>query len=173
MKNQELVSQLAESVGFFIEYWGFKSIHGRIWALVYLSDKPISTPEIVNQLSVSKGLVSFAINDLLEFELITQAGKTTNGAVTYLAKEDVAGVVRKVLKEREMSHLYRAEATMKLLGTLKKSELEELNISEERLKHLLALTEASKDLLSKVVSKKIDLIQEWTGFIKKGIRFLR
>jgi len=173
MKNQELVSQLAESVGFFIEYWGFKSIHGRIWALVYLSKEPISTPEIVKQLSVSKGLVSFAINDLLEFDLIESAGKTTHGAMTYSAKEDVAGVVRKVLKDREMSHLYKAEANMKLLSTLKEDELKELNISETRLQELLSLTEASKGLLSKLVSKNINLVGEWADFIKKGVRFLR
>lgn len=173
MKNQELVSKLAGSIGFFIEYWGFKSIHGRIWALIYLSERPISTPEIVNQLGVSKGLVSFAINDLLEYELIASAGKTTHGAVTYYSKEDVAGVVRKVLKEREMSHLYQAEANMKLLSTLKENELAELNISEKRLGELLKLTESTKDLLSKLVGKQINSVSEWTDFIKKGLRFLR
>jgi DNA-binding transcriptional regulator GbsR (MarR family) len=173
MKNQELVSKLAESIGFFIEYWGFKSIHGRIWALIYLSERPISTPEIVKQLNVSKGLVSFAINDLLKFELIASAGKTTHGAVTYYSLEDVAGVVRKVLKEREMSHLYQAEANMKLLSTLNESELTELNISEKRLDELLNLTESSKDLLSKLVGKEINSVPEWTDFIKMGLRFLR
>ena len=85
----------------------------------------------------------------------------------------MAGVVRKVLKEREMSHLYQAEANMKLLSTLNESELTELNISEKRLDELLNLTESSKDLLSKLVGKEINSVPEWTDFIKMGLRFLR
>ena len=37
---------VCDAIGDFIEYWGFKRIHGRVWALVALSSKPLPQVEI-------------------------------------------------------------------------------------------------------------------------------
>ena len=70
-KKEELIS----NIGAFIEYWGFRNIHGRVWGTIYLSNKPMSTPEIVERLDVSKALISGAINELLDHGLIERVGQ--------------------------------------------------------------------------------------------------
>lgn len=173
MKQSVLKVDLAETVGEFIQYWGFKSIHGRVWTLIYLSERPISTPEIVESLCVSKGLVSLAINELLQFGLIKEEEKVSFGAQTYSAEPDVAKVVRDVLRERELKLLADVESKIGILASFCPEELKESNISADKLERLNELTAANKLLLSRVVSKKFNTMGDWIKFLKKASAFLR
>ena len=44
-----------DAVGQVIEFWGFKRNHGRVWALLYLRDEPLSAAHIEEELALSKG----------------------------------------------------------------------------------------------------------------------
>jgi DNA-binding transcriptional regulator GbsR (MarR family) len=173
MKQSILKVDLAETIGEFIQYWGFKSIHGRVWTMIYLSEKPISTPEIVESLCVSKGLVSLAINELLQFKLIKEEEKVSFGAQTYSAEPDVARVVRDVLRERELKILTDVESKISILSAFSPEELKESNICEEKLLKLNELTVANKLLLSRVISKKFNTMTDWIKFLKKASTFLK
>jgi DNA-binding transcriptional regulator GbsR (MarR family) len=164
------LNETLDSVGEFIEYWGFKHIHGRIWALIYLSEEPISTPYIVKTLGVSKGLVSIAINELLEHELISEAGKVKNGALTYTSREDAAKTVRRVLRNRELVMVSKAEQQLNLINANSKSELKKQNISKEKLFDLLDLTSVSKSILLKMTSENLGTIYSWTAYFKKLVK---
>jgi len=48
-KIEEKKKRLADSVGDFIRYWGFKEVHGRIWVHIYLSDNPITAKELTQK----------------------------------------------------------------------------------------------------------------------------
>ena len=173
MENQALIKEVAESIGGFIEYWGFKSIHGRVWALIYLSEEPISTPHIVHCLDVSKGLVSIAINELLEYGLIEQAGKVEHGALVYKAKNDVASVVRNILRERELVHLFEAETKMTFLESLSKEELEKSNISIKKLSKLKDLTMFHRNILAVLVKRNYKSMEDWLGLLRKVSKVLK
>jgi DNA-binding transcriptional regulator GbsR (MarR family) len=170
--NKEILP-LADSVGEFIQYWGFKSIHGRVWTLIYLSDQPISTPQIVETLGVSKGLTSMAINELMELELIEQLDKAKYGVHTYISKEDIASTVRNVLRERELVYIKEAQNKMEVLLSKSDSELNKSNINKKRLKSLRDLTHSHRLLLSKVVGHNFKSVRDWLDTIKFGIKFFR
>jgi DNA-binding transcriptional regulator GbsR (MarR family) len=104
MEKQELLrlQKLAVGIGQFIRYWGFRKIHGEIWAVVYLSPAPMSGVEIGKILKVSKALVSPALKEL-EFEgLILQTKSENSKTKRYIAEEDVAKIIQGVLKRREI-----------------------------------------------------------------------
>ena len=61
LESRHMLMNAANSVGKFIEHWGFRSIHGRIWTVVFLSPRPVSTLEIIEKLEVSKGLVRLSV----------------------------------------------------------------------------------------------------------------
>lgn len=163
---------VANSIGNFIEYWGFKSIQGRIWSLVFLSDEPISTPEIVEILGVSKASVSIGINDLIEIKLIEISGKVKNGAVTYVPTPNAGTVVRKVLKERELQLITEAESNLNLLFSMSDQELKEQNISQKKLRQLLELTHASKKMVANLTSERFNTITNWASYIKKALHLV-
>lgn len=169
--NRKL-AQTAKSIGEFIEYWGFKSIHGRIWALVYLSDTPISTPEIVATLEISKASASIGVNDLIEQGLITASGKVKNGGVTYVSNENVGTIVRSILKTRELELVSDTETHLKSLSALSKAEMKEGNISPQKLDQLLDLTQASKKMLMRITSNRFKNIAAWASFFKKALPWI-
>ena len=173
-KEQEFLAfDVVDSVGEFIEYWGFKKIHGRVWAMIYLSDKPISTPDLVSKLGVSKGLVSIAINELLDYQLIHKASKVIYGGQTYTAEEDIGSVIRKVLRDRELGLLTKVEVALEKLASYSEPELERSNISKSRLKELTHLTTTHKTLLKAMVKRNFSTIAEWKDFLKSAIAFLK
>lgn len=110
-KNSSLtaLNHLAEQVGHFIQYWGFKKIHGQLWTHVYLSATPISALELGKRLDVSKALVSLSMKDLLEYDLIIPAESPNKKLKLYIANPDVFNVILDVLRKREVPMLEKIE----------------------------------------------------------------
>jgi DNA-binding transcriptional regulator GbsR (MarR family) len=95
------LKSLADAVGNFIRYWGFRRIHGAIWTQIYLSSEPLSGAQIVKRLKVSKALVSPAISELEAWGLIVPSQARDEKSKFYIAEPDVFGVIRRVLATRE------------------------------------------------------------------------
>ena len=103
MKKQEIknLRDVAQGVGSFIRYWGFRKIHGQIWTLLYLAKRPLSGAELVELLDVSKALVSPGLKQL-ETEGLIHEVESENGKVKrYAAIEDVGSVFRREIQSRE------------------------------------------------------------------------
>lgn len=111
MKKQELLAlqNLSTSIGHFIRYWGFRKIHGEIWALVYLTKEPLSGVEIGTMLNVSKALVSPAIKELEAEGLIRQTKSENSKTKRYEAEEDVSKIIHGVLRRREKPMIEKIE----------------------------------------------------------------
>jgi len=54
-QERELLHEAADAVGALMEFWGFKRVMGRIWALLYLRGDELSASELCDQLSISSG----------------------------------------------------------------------------------------------------------------------
>jgi DNA-binding transcriptional regulator GbsR (MarR family) len=116
---QGSLNALAEQVGHFIEYWGFKKIHGMIWTHLYLSPSPLSAQDLISRLKVSKALVSLSMKDLLRYKLILQTEESLNKKNKfYIANPEVFSVIRGVLQTREHLMLGRIQTEFKNLEEL-------------------------------------------------------
>lgn len=115
---QELhLNRLAEQIGGFIEYWGFKRIHGQIWTHLYLSPSPLSAQDLIVRLKVSKALISLSMKDLLEYRLVIQTEDSLEKKHKfYYANPDVFGVIRGVLETRETHMLQRVSSEYRQLA---------------------------------------------------------
>jgi DNA-binding transcriptional regulator GbsR (MarR family) len=128
--------EMAEQVGEFIQYWGFKRVHGRIWCHLFLSCEAIDAAEIMSRLKISKALVSITVRELLEYKVISEDGKSKNGTQLYVANPKVMDVVLNVLRKRERKMLSQIHAAHRMLNSLTPTQLKELNIDQVRLKSL-------------------------------------
>lgn len=140
--------QLEEIVGQFIQYWGFKRIHGRIWTHLFTSKVPLDSQELMDRLGVSKGLMSLAIRDLLEHEVITTSHSGKHGTVYYQANQDLMGVISKVLRSRESVMLGSAKMSAEALLRLKPAEMEKNALSAEQIQIVLNLTASAQGILA-------------------------
>ncbi len=95
------LEDLADQIGEFIHYWGFKRIHGRIWTHIYLAAKPLDAADLVRQMKISKALVSISLRELIDFEVIEEVGKSSRGTHLYRANPDILKVILSVLRQRE------------------------------------------------------------------------
>ena len=98
--ERKLVTHFAQAVGDFIRYWGFRRIHGQIWAAIYIHKEPLSGAQLTHMLSVSKALVSPALSELEEHGLIQHVGGDERTKL-YGPSPNVMAVIASVLEKRE------------------------------------------------------------------------
>lgn len=148
---EEKKQQLAESVGTFIKYWGFKEIHGRIWVHVYLSHKPITAKELTKKLGVTKGLVSTALSELIAYQVIEKVNIGDAKSPGYQSNTDLVQVISNILRNREL------KMTTNILKNIK-SLAKEIDNNEpemlEKLNKLQDMTQFAVDSLTRLLDSK-------------------
>jgi DNA-binding transcriptional regulator GbsR (MarR family) len=100
------VQEACRAVGDFIAYWGFKKIHGRVWATLATRKEPLSQAAIARLLGVSRALVSATIDDLSSHGLVRSTGPERHAP--YVAVFDVWPTIADVLRSREWLLVERA-----------------------------------------------------------------
>lgn len=130
------LSGLADQIGEFIQYWGFKKVHGRIWAHLFLSKVPFDAMDIRRRLNISKALVSLSVRDLIHYGVIREAGKSERGTILYEANPDIREAIFNVLRTREKKMMARIDSALKLVDALGHETRCQHHLAEERLKGL-------------------------------------
>ena len=114
MNQPQLLSNrilaVCDACGDFIEYWGFKSIHGRVWAYLALIEGPVSQAELSRSLGVSRSLINMAISDLSEYGLVRPSKEHHHAP--YEAVLDVWPIISDVLRRREWMLLEKAKIAL-------------------------------------------------------------
>jgi DNA-binding transcriptional regulator GbsR (MarR family) len=103
---------VAEAVGRLIEFWGFKRHMGRIWALLYLSDEPLSAPELQDKLQLSAGSVSMATAELLRWGVVKKVWLHGQRRDYFSAESNFWKMISRVFRERELVEVLEAIAAM-------------------------------------------------------------
>ncbi len=146
------LQELSEQIGEFIHYWGFKRVHGRIWTQLFLSDKPLDSADLVRQMKISKALVSISVRELLEYEVITEAGKSDRGTNLYSVNHDVLQVILNVLRGREKRLLGRIQGAQEALERVPLETKIANDISPDRLEKLKTLVGDASSALEGLIA---------------------
>jgi DNA-binding transcriptional regulator GbsR (MarR family) len=142
---------LEKTIGQFMEYWGFKSIHGRIWAHLYTSKAPLDSIELMERLGVSKGLMSLAMRELVEYDVIKVDHVGRHGSAFYVSNPDIIKVITGVLRIRETKMIAQAQKACEALQKLKQKELDSAGLEENKIQSVLDLTKSAQFLLDAFV----------------------
>jgi DNA-binding transcriptional regulator GbsR (MarR family) len=157
-KNPEL-EELAEQVGEFIRYWGFKKVHGKIWLHLFLSPEPLDAADLMARLKISKALVSMSLQDLIDYRVILPMGKGPKGTLVYQSNPAIMESILNVLRSRERKLLARIQASYK---TVRKSS--EKEIDTEKAKVLGQMLDSAESLLDGFLEfQQVDL-GAWSNF---------
>jgi DNA-binding transcriptional regulator GbsR (MarR family) len=171
------VRQVCEAVGEFIEYWGFKAIHGRIWTLLALRNEPVSQIEIAEFLGVSRSLVSQAVAELIEYGLVRPVSDHRNAP--YEAVMDFWPTISDVLRDREWMLIEGARLALE--GAVEEMELAgtraAARFNVQRMRTLLRAAEMAQALLRLLIGirvpRKLDELGSWLKSSSRLIRSLR
>lgn len=147
------LKQLEDSVGEFMQYWGFRKIFGRIWAHLYTSTRPLDSASLIKRLKVSKGLLSIALREMMEYDVIRPAESGKFGTVYYEANPNLFAVIANVLRQRENRMLGEARLAAESLSQLQDAELQNFGIHQDRVESILLLTSSAQSLLASFLAQ--------------------
>lgn len=184
---QRCVISVCDACGDFIEYWGFKAIHGRIWAYLAISTRPLSQRELVEALGMSKGSISVAVKELIDYGLVKPS--TDHHHAPYEAVMDVWPVIVGVLREREWMLLETSRLALEgALNELQRiasptqhaangqhrqqgEEGSEYQFDADRLRLLLQMTEWAQGVLKLIINARIPRSPErWGSWMGRAVK---
>lgn len=146
------LENLSELVGEFMEYWGFKKIHGKIWLHIYLSEHPLDAKDLMARLKISKALVSISIRDLLEFDVIFEGNLSAEGTRTYTANRDTKAVLERVLRGREKVMMSKIKGSFQNLKQISTQEIAIHSLHPQSIKDLEKLINKGDKMLSTLMA---------------------
>jgi len=169
------VLAVCDAVGAFIEAWGFKSIHGRVWTYLALQRRAVPQAEIASALGVSRALVSLAISELSGYGLVRAIGTHRNAP--YEASMDVWPTITDVLRSREWMLIERARIALE--GLIQEAEFAAESghhtlYDLPRMRLILRMTELAQAVLRAILA--IRAPQSLDGFGKwldGAMRFMK
>lgn len=154
---------ISDSIGRLIEFWGFKRNMGRLWASLYLSDRPLSAPEIQNRLQLSSGAVSMTLNELTRWGVVKKVWLQGERRDHYSAEGNFWKMISRVFNERERVEVLDAidimEDAIQFLKDKAKDpeDRSRAQFQEQRVRELLDLARFGKQLLDALVKDgKVD-----------------
>lgn len=163
------LEEFANQVGHFMEYWGFKKVHGQIWCHIYLSDHPLDAAELMRRLQISKALVSISLKELLDFGVLEEAGKSPRGTRLYRAREDLGATILDTLRRRERKMMARILAAYSLLEKLDEEELNQHGIERQRVGLLGALIRLVDQGLDQMIKKQNGSIFDLMSLLSRNL----
>ncbi|MEW6574055.1 MAG: MarR family transcriptional regulator [Bacillota bacterium] len=98
---EEARRRLIEALGRQSSFWGLGKITGELYAVLYLSDKPLSLEELAKALGVTKGNVSIAIRPLEQLGMVRRSMRPGDRRVFFEAELDFWLIARRVLGQRQ------------------------------------------------------------------------
>jgi len=91
----------SDAVGALMELWGFRRQLGRVWAVLFLSDRPLAAPELCDRLQISTGLLSMSLAELRRWGVVRSVDVPGDRKEHFEAETHVWRMVARVLRERE------------------------------------------------------------------------
>ncbi len=151
-----------ESIGKLCASFGLNKFVAQLYALLYLSEKPLSLDEIAEKLKVSKGNVSINIRELEKWGAVKNIWVKGSRKDYYEANTDVKKVVLNKVKSGMQRRLAEVSEMVDGFNNIVKSGDGELTEEEkgiasfyaERLKHIedmKALATKALDLAEKIL----------------------
>ncbi|RNL56881.1 GbsR/MarR family transcriptional regulator [Pedobacter jejuensis] len=115
MELAEAKLKFIEAWGKLGSEWGINRTMAQVHALLLISPEAITTEDIMEQLSISRGNTNMTVRDLIGWGLVEKQHKAGERKEYFFADKDVWNIARQVAKERKKREL---EPVLKILSEL-------------------------------------------------------
>lgn len=121
--------ELAEAKRKFIETWGklgsewgINRTMAQVHALLLISPEALTTEEVMEQLSISRGNANMTLRDLMSWGLVEKQHKPGERKEYFFAEKDAWTIARRVAQERKKRELDPVLKALNELSQLKGDE---------------------------------------------------
>ena len=148
MKLEEAKQKFIEAWGKLGSEWGVNRTMAQVHALLLVSPEALTTEEIMEALSISRGNANMTLRELIDWGLVEKQHRPGERKEYFFADKDTWNIARQVARERKKREL---DPILKVLG-----ELSEVSGDE-------------KDPAYKTFKKSIGDIQKLAGNVGKTL----
>ncbi len=150
MTLEQAKNQFIQTWGSYGTQWGINRTMAQIHALLLVSEGPLSTDEIMQHLSISRGNANMNIRELVNWNLLYRETISGDRREYFRAEKDMWEVAKRILQERKRREF---DPLKQHLTELKKVEQSYESISFvatiENIERLLSRTDSFSKLLIK------------------------
>jgi len=157
MEYQEAKDKFISTWGSLGSLWGINKAMAQIQSLLFISTKPLSMEEIMEDLKISRGNTSMNLRQLMDWGIVTKTLVLGERKEFFTTEKNVQELARIVAKERSRREI---KPVIKILGevsTIKDDGTEKTKELIKQTKALFELTETMDTMINKLVNQK----QNW------------
>src|SRR5690349_2483578 len=164
MKYAEAKEELIQAWGNLGYSWGLNKTMAQIHALLMISTKPLSTEDIMQELSTSRGNANMNIRALLDWGIVYRVNVPGERKEYFKSEKDVWALARQVVKERRKRELEPILKTLRSVNELPSDGTEETKELKRVVKDLKSFGDRSDQLLETFVKAEENWF--WSAIMK-------
>jgi DNA-binding transcriptional regulator GbsR (MarR family) len=165
MKLNEAKQQFIHSWGVLGSQWGINRTMAQVHSLLLVASKPLSTDDIMEELSISRGNANMNIRDLMEWQLVDKVIVPGDRKEYFTAEKDIWKVATRIMYQRKKREL---DPMLKVLNQLTDIEGDKRNAdvkafteTVDSIKKFAGQAEKTMDMMIKAEENWF-----WSNFIK-------
>ena len=137
--------------------WGINKAMAQIQALLFITPKPLSMEDIMEDLKISRGNTSMNLRQLIDWGIVTKEIIPGERKEFFTTEKDVQELARIIAKERSRREI---KPVIKVLQDVSSIKDDGHNNTRELIKQTKALHQLTQDLDS-LMNKLVDQKQNW------------
>ena len=137
--------------------WGVNKAMAQIQALLFISTKPLSMEEIMEELQISRGNTSMNLRQLMDWGIVTKELIPGERKEYFYTEKDVQELARIVAKERSRREIKPVIKVLNDVSSIKDDGTEKTKELIKQTKALHDLTETADAIINKLVNQQ----QNW------------
>ena len=143
------------ALGDLMAFWGFQRSHGRIWALLYLMERPLHAGELAATLDLSAGQVSMALRDLDHWGAVHRVQHAGSRRTWFRPETNLFRMVSRVFQDRELEQIRTLARTLQQARAELRAHAKQnpaLAFRLKRVEGLIATAELGRSLVERLVA---------------------
>lgn len=157
MQYQEAKEKFISTWGSLGSLWGINKAMAQIQALLFISTKPLSMEDIMEDLKISRGNTSMNLRQLIDWGIVTKVLVSGERREFFTTEKDVQELARIVAKERSRREI---KPVIKVLEEVSSIDDDGTENTKELIKQTRALKEITDDL-DTLMNRLVNQKQNW------------
>jgi len=157
MEYQEAKEKFISTWGSLGKLWGINKAMAQIQALLFISTKPLSMEDIMEELKISRGNTSMNLRQLMDWGIVTKVLVSGERKEFFTTEKDVQELARTVAKERSRREIKPVIKVLEEVSSIKDDGIAKTKELIKQTKALKDITDDLDTLMNKLVNQK----QNW------------
>ena len=157
MNYEEAKDKFINTWGSLGSLWGINKAMAQIQALLFISTKPLSMEEIMEELKISRGNTSMNLRQLMDWGIVTKELIPGQRKEFFKTEKDVQELARTIAKERSRREIKPVIKVLKDISSIENDGSEDTKELIKQTKAMHEFTKSADNMINTMVTQE----QNW------------